>query len=82
MEKVIRYEPRGPLVAMGREMKALLVLVLLVLAVASALAYGEVDVARGLPMAVRDWRVSEPGVMLISGSVLLGLGGMLRRMFG
>ncbi len=79
MENVVRYETRAPLVAMGREMKALLVLVLLLLAAASAVAYSGLDMSAGVSFA-RGWKPSEPGIMLLSGSVLLGLGGVLRRM--
>lgn len=64
----------------GWEMKALLVLALIVFAAATALAYGHADVAAGVRDAVShtSWP-TEPTALLISGSALIGLGGALRR---
>ena len=59
-------------------MKVLLVLALVLLAAASALAYGAGDVARGVSgFAVA---ISEPTYMLISGTVLIAIAGALRRL--
>jgi hypothetical protein len=82
MEKAIRYEVRAPFVATGREMKALLALVLVVLAAASAFAFNQVEVVSGVSLAMREWPLSEPGTMLLSGSGLLVLAGLLRRLGG
>lgn len=61
-------------------MKALLVLALTVLAAATALAYGQTDVAAGVRDVVEhgSWP-TEPAALLLSGSALIGLGGVARR---
>ena len=82
MEKAIRYEPTTPLVATSWEITAVRVLVLLALAAASVLAYAQVGVVSDVSLAAREWPLSEPGIMLASGSALLALGGVLRRIGG
>jgi hypothetical protein len=61
-------------------MKALLVLLLTTLAAATALAYGQTDLAGGVRDVVAhgSWP-TEPTVLLLSGSALIGLGGIARR---
>ena len=61
-------------------MKALLVLALTVLAAASAYAYGPVELAAGVRdvVANRSWP-TEPAALLVSGSALIGLGGVAKR---
>ena len=80
MEKALRYETRAPLVATGREMKVGLVLSIVVLAAASVVAYARPEMSATLSLAASGIRLSEPGVMLISGSALLVVAGALRRM--
>ena len=66
--------------ATDREMKALLVLALTVLAAASAYAYGPTDLAASVREVVANgtWP-TEPAALLVSGSALIGLGGVARR---
>ena len=60
--------------AMDREMKAVLVLSLVLLAAATAMAYGQVE-------SVVDVGYShESAALLLSGSLLIGLAGALRRL--
>lgn len=75
-----KYEPAGALVATGWDMKALLVLALTALAAVSALALGHTDVATGVMEVVSQssWP-TEPAALLVSGSVLIGLAGAIRR---
>ena len=75
-------ECAGPMLAVGGEMKALKILLipaLLLLAAASALAYGHVEVATPAGVAVLQ-TTRESAALLLSGSVLLGLAGALRRL--
>jgi hypothetical protein len=61
-------------------MKALLVLILVGLAAATAMAYGRAEAAVGFVSVVpHPSRVVEPIVLLLSGSALLGVAGALRR---
>jgi hypothetical protein len=62
-------------------MKVVLVLVLVMLAAASALAYGNLAVTTSVTAAAVEvvGSSSEPAVLLLSGSVLLGLAGAVRR---
>lgn len=63
-------------------MKALLVLAIMVLAAATALAYGPSDVTTGVAAVVEQTGeivLSEPAMLLLSGALLLGLGGAVRR---
>ncbi|HEY0875576.1 MAG TPA: hypothetical protein VGD94_19015 [Vicinamibacterales bacterium] len=63
-------------------MKVLLVLAIVVLAAATAFAYGHAEVAAGVSVVVdhtADVVVSEPAVMLLSGGLLLALASAVRR---
>jgi len=63
-------------------MKVLLVLVIVLLAAATAFAYGRPEVAAGVSAVVAqtaDVAVSEPAAMLLSGTLLLALGSVVRR---
>jgi len=67
---------------MGEEMKVFLLSLLVLLSAATALAGGPGNVASSLTVAagqVAD-RTSEPAVLLLSGSVLLGLAGAVKRL--
>ena len=62
-------------------MKALLVLVLVMMAAATAIAFANAAVATSVTAAavqVAD-RTSEPAALLVSGSVLLGLAGAVKK---
>jgi hypothetical protein len=62
-------------------MKVFVVLVLVVLAAASALAFGNLTITTSVTavaVQVVD-RTSEPAALLLSGSVLLGLAGAVKR---
>lgn len=60
-------------------MKVVLVCVLVLIAAATALAYGQPEVSAGvLGVAFRAW--AEPASLLLSGSALLGIAGAIRRM--
>ena len=64
----------------GWHMKALVVLVLVILAAASLVAYGRADVAAGMAAVVSlTSHPDEPIALLLSGSALIGLAGALRR---
>ena len=68
--------------ATGEEMKAFLVLIIVLLgAAATALAYGHHDMTHGMTaVAVQVASGSnEPAALLVSGSLLLGLAGVVRR---
>jgi hypothetical protein len=75
-------EPLGKFVAVEREMKAVLVFVLVVLGVlaaATVVAYGQAQVTAGVTaIASGAWR--EPTALLLSGSALLGIAGAVRRL--
>jgi hypothetical protein len=58
-------------------MKALLVILLVLLAAATAVAYGRADVLTAVVSHTSS--TGEPAVLLLSGSALLGLAGALRR---
>lgn len=62
-------------------MKVLLVLTIGLLTAASTLALGRADVAAGVTAMVQDAASSptEPATMLLSGSALLALAGVVRR---
>jgi hypothetical protein len=63
-------------------MKVLLVLTLMLLAAATALAYGAADMAAGMSAAVAhtsEVAMTEPATMLVSGGLLLVLAGAVRR---
>jgi hypothetical protein len=70
------------MVAMVREMKVLLVLAIVLLAAATAFAYGPADVAAGVSAVVAqtaEVKVSEPATLLLSGGLLLVLASAVRR---
>ena len=63
-------------------MKALLVLAIVLLGAATAFGYGHADVASSLSTVVEhttDVMFTEPVLLLLSGAVLLVLGGAVRR---
>jgi hypothetical protein len=63
-------------------MKALLVFVIVLLAAATAFAYGRADLSAEMSSVVAqttDVFANEPTVMLLSGGVLLGVAGAMRR---
>jgi hypothetical protein len=61
--------------------KALLVLILVSLAAASVLADGSVDVVAGMSAVAWHWSPADEAVaLLLSGSLLIGLAGALRRL--
>jgi hypothetical protein len=62
-------------------MKVLLVFVFIALAAATALAYGSADVTNSLTAAAVHLagRSGEPVALLLSGSLLLGLAGAVKR---
>ena len=62
-------------------MKVVLVSVLVMLAAASALAYGNLAVTTSVTAAAAEvvTRSREPAVLLLSGTVLLGLAGAVKR---
>ena len=67
--------------ATGGEMKVLLVLMLVMAGAATALAFANATVATSVTAAavqVADY-TSEPAALLVSGSVLLGLAGAVKR---
>jgi hypothetical protein len=59
---------------MGRQMKVLLILALVILAAATAVA-----AYSGVEMAMTSAKPTEPAQLLFYGSALLGLGGVVRR---
>jgi hypothetical protein len=59
-------------------MRVLLVLALVLLAAASAFAYGAGEVARGVGSFALT--LTEPAYMLLSGTVLIAIAGALRRL--
>jgi hypothetical protein len=63
-------------------MKALLVLAIVLLGAATAFAYGRADMTGGLSAVVEhttDVVLTEPVLLLLSGALLLVLGGAVRR---
>jgi hypothetical protein len=67
--------------ATEREMKVLVVCVLVLLAAATALAYGHSSVTAGVSaVASHAARPTEPGVLLLSGSALLAAAGLVKRL--
>ena len=78
-----KYEPAAQKMATDGEMKVLLVLVIVLLAAATAFAYGRADVAAGMTVVVAqttDMVVSEPATFLICGGLLLVLASAVRRL--
>jgi hypothetical protein len=75
------YAPAWAIWATGEEMKALLVLMLVMAGAATALAFTNATVATSVAAAavqVAD-HTSEPAALLVSGSLLLGLAGAVTR---
>jgi hypothetical protein len=60
-------------------MKVLLVFVIVLIAAATALAYGHAGVTAGVS-AVASHASTEPTALLLSGSALLGIAGAVRRL--
>ncbi|HEU4938374.1 MAG TPA: hypothetical protein VFT39_18080 [Vicinamibacterales bacterium] len=61
-------------------MKVFVVMMLVLLAAASAAAYGRVDMVAGMASVVAHTsRADEPICLLLSGSALIGLAAALRR---
>ena len=78
-----KYEPAVYKMATDKEMKVVLVLAIVLLAAATAFAYGRPDVAAGVTVAVAQTThvvVSEPATILISGGLLLVLARAVRRL--
>ena len=62
-------------------MKALAVLVFVLLAAATALAYGHGGLTAGVSVATsHGLRPTEPGMLLLSGSALIAAAGLVRRL--
>jgi hypothetical protein len=60
-------------------MKVVLVFALVLVAAATAFAYGQAGVSAGVS-AVASQASTEPTALLLSGSVLLGIAGAVRRL--
>jgi phosphate/sulfate permease len=78
-----KYEPAVWKMATDKEMKVVLVLAIVLLAAATAFAYGRTDVAAGVTGVVAQTThmvVSEPATILISGGLLLVLASAVRRL--
>jgi hypothetical protein len=61
-------------------MKAFVVMILVLLAAASAVTYGRADMAAGVAsMVAHTAQADEPIWLLLSGTALIGLAGALRR---
>jgi hypothetical protein len=66
--------------ATGWNMKAFVVMMLVLLAVATAAAYSRAEMAAGISSVVAHTsQADEPIWLLLSGSALIGLAGALRR---
>ena len=78
----LKYETFVRLRVTEKEMKALLVLLLSVLAAATALAYGRTETAEvaTLVEGAASSFATEPVVLLLSGALLLAIAGAVRRM--
>jgi hypothetical protein len=74
-----KYEPGEQLVATDWKMKAVIVLMLVLLAAATVVAYGHADAA-GLAAVLQTSQPDEAVSLLLSGSALIGLAGAVRRM--
>ena len=81
-ENAAKYEPAEENWVTDGKMKALLVFVIVLLAAATAFAYGRADLSAEMSTVVAqttDVFANEPTVMLFSGGVLLGVAGAMRR---
>jgi hypothetical protein len=65
--------------AVGWEMKVILVLGLMLVAAATAFAYGQTSVVEGVN-AVTSHSLTEAAALLLSGGALLGIAGAVRRL--
>jgi hypothetical protein len=77
-----KYDPVEENRVTDGKMKALLVLLIVVLAAATAFAYGRADLSAEMSTVVAqtsDAFANEPTVMLFSGGVLLVVAGAMRR---
>ena len=73
------WEMPRQFVAVEREMKVVLVFMIILLAAVTALAYGHAGGAAGITGgALPPW--TEPAVLLLSGGALLGIAGAVRRL--
>jgi hypothetical protein len=67
------------IVAVGREMKVVLICILVLVAAATGLAYGQAGMSAAVMAVVaRAW--GEPAALLLCGCALLGIAGVVRRM--
>ena len=73
-----RYELKGSLVEVVREMKAFLVILLVLAAAAGVMAYGRMDVVDTILSRTRE--ATEPAALLASGSALLLIAIAVRRL--
>ena len=74
-----KYDPGVQLVATDWKMKAVIVLMLVLLAAATVVAYGHTDAA-GIAAVLQTSQPDEAVSLLLSGSALIGLAGAVRRM--
>jgi len=75
-----KYELPGQFREAGRDMKVILGLSFVLLTAASVLAFGRADLAADVTAMVhRAGSPTEPATMLLWGSVLLALAGVVRR---
>ena len=73
------WETPRHFVAVEREMKVVLVFLIMLLAAVTALAYGQAGGAAGITGGVLPpW--TEPAALLLSGGALLGIAGAVRRL--
>lgn len=78
----VKYDPAEENRVTDGKMKALLVLVIVLLAAATAFAYGRADFSAEMSTVVAqttDAFANEPTAMLFSGGVLLAVAGAMRR---
>jgi hypothetical protein len=75
----VKYEPGEELVATDWKMKAVIVLMLVLLAAATVVAYGHTDAA-GIAAVLHTTPPDEAVSLLLSGTALIGLAGAVRRM--
>jgi len=75
-----KYEAGAHLVATGWNMKAVIVLMLVLLAAATVMAYGHGDTAGIAAAVLNSTQPDEPIALLLSGSALIGLAGAVRRL--
>ena len=79
----VKYELPAQIVVTDGEMKVLLVLTIMLLAAASAYAYGRSDMAFGLSTVMEHTAgvvISDRMAMVLSGGLLLAVAGAVRRL--